>query len=141
MAAFLLDTDTLTLFQHDQPAVVRNVAAHAAGGIALATVTATVEEQVGGWYVRVRQARTPADHLLSSELLTRIAPTWSRFELLPLTPSVLATFDQLVRAKLGVKRNDLRIAAVALNAGATLVTRNRRDFARVPNLPLADWSA
>lgn len=36
---------------------------------------------------------------------------------------------------------DLLIAAQARRRGATLVTANTREFARVPDLALADWSA
>ena len=60
--------------------------------------------------------------------------------LAPLTAAAVARFEQLVRLKLNVKRNDLRIAATALELGATVVTRNRRDFARVPGLVIEDWS-
>jgi tRNA(fMet)-specific endonuclease VapC len=57
-----------------------------------------------------------------------------------MTVSARTQFDLLVGAKLNVKHNDLRIAAIAKEIGATVVTRNRRDFSRVPGLILENWA-
>lgn len=54
-------------------------------------------------------------------------------------PAILR-FDNLLAMKLGVCATDLRIAAVVLENGAALVTRNLRDFRRVPGLTIEDWS-
>jgi predicted nucleic acid-binding protein len=35
---------------------------------------------------------------------------------------------------------DLKIAAIAIATGSTLLSRNRRDFAKVTGLKCEDWS-
>jgi tRNA(fMet)-specific endonuclease VapC len=54
-------------------------------------------------------------------------------------PAVLR-FEKLRSQRLNIGMMDLRIAAVALESGRTVVTRNQRDFGRVPRLATVDWS-
>ena len=46
---------------------------------------------------------------------------------------------QLEKQGMKIGRNDLLIAATALAHGATLVTENVREFARVPGLEVESW--
>jgi tRNA(fMet)-specific endonuclease VapC len=43
--------------------------------------------------------------------------------------------------KIRIGTMDLRIAAIALTHGATLLSRNLVDFKRVPELEVEDWTA
>jgi tRNA(fMet)-specific endonuclease VapC len=138
MAVFVLDTDTLSLHQRNHPHVLRAVAAHPADTLVVTVVT--IEEQIGGWSALARSARTPDEHEAASRFLAGLVVSWGGFTLAPLTAAAVGRFGQLVRSKLNVKRNDLRIAAIALELGATVVTRNRRDFGRVVGLAIEDWS-
>ena len=62
---------------------------------------------------------------------------------LPITDAVAELFDRhrLSRKMKNIGRPDLLIACVALAHGATLVTRNTKDFAGIPNLKLENWAA
>jgi tRNA(fMet)-specific endonuclease VapC len=46
----------------------------------------------------------------------------------------------LLRQHLNIGSNDLKIAAIAMEGGGTVVTRNTRDFGRIPGLIWEDWS-
>ncbi|HMC63976.1 MAG TPA: hypothetical protein VKI65_03480, partial [Gemmataceae bacterium] len=57
MSFWVLDTDTLTLLQHNHPVVSAHAAQHTPQE--LGTTVITVEEQLAGWYRELRKARTP----------------------------------------------------------------------------------
>jgi len=50
-------------------------------------------------------------------------------------------FNELRRQKIRIGSRDLRISATALVHDLPLVTRNHKDFSRVPGLHIEDWAA
>lgn len=138
MAIFVLDTDILSLHQRKHPQVDAAIASHATDQLCISAIT--IEEQIGGWSALARAAKSPPQHEQASMFLSALVASWREFAIVPLTQPAILRFEALVQAKLNVKRNDLRIAAIALELGATVITRNRRDFSRVPGRRMDDWS-
>jgi tRNA(fMet)-specific endonuclease VapC len=138
MAVYLLDTSTLTLLQRGNTRVNSALAAHAGDTVGVTSVT--VDESLGGWYSLLRKSKIPSDEARAHALLADAVGLLAQFPIFPLTEAALNRFDQLVRLKLNVGRMDLRIAALALEMAATLVTNNAADFRRVPGLIWVDWS-
>ncbi len=138
MTPYVLDTDTLTLFQENHPAVVHEVAQHPRAELAVTVLS--VEEQLSGWYTRLRRARDVDELAAVYERMTVTASSLGRFQILSFTKPAILRFRQLYALKLGVKKMDLRIAAVTHENNGTVVTRNRRDFQRIPGLAIVDWS-
>jgi tRNA(fMet)-specific endonuclease VapC len=134
----VLDTDTLTLFQENHPVVVQRVGQHPPSDIAITVLS--VEEQLSGWYSRLRRAKDTDELVAAYQRRTSTAASLGRFQVLSFTKPAILRFQQLYAMKLGVSKMDLRIAAVTLEHGGTVVTRNRRDFQRVPGLAIVDWS-
>lgn len=140
MSVFILDTDTLTHYQHGDETVVAAVRAARERKLVVALTAVTVEEQAKGWFALFSKARTPAHVAQASRLFSAAVELWGTFRICPQTEASLVRFDQLVAAKLNVGKMDLRIASVALELGAVVVTHNQRDFGRVPGLVTADWT-
>ena len=73
-------------------------------------------------------------------LVTRLLPIWSRFPTRSFTESAIARFEDFRSLRLNVGSMDLRIAAIAIENNSIVVTRNRRDFDRIPGVVSEDWS-
>ena len=138
MSLFVLDTDLLTLYYRGDPIVVRRVHERPPGELAISILT--VDEQLTGWYTLTRQARRPEEIARAYAHLGEAVVRLGRWRILPYTESAIARVAQLKALRLNVRFMDLRIAAVALENQAVVVTRNRRDFGRVPGLSVEDWS-
>jgi tRNA(fMet)-specific endonuclease VapC len=139
MSRYLLDTDTLSLVQFGHATAVRRLAARADPDIALSAIS--FQEQMRGWLSRLNKLTAPpqlADWY--DRLVTRIFPVWRRYELLPFSLPAIQRFAQLRALRLNVGPMDLRLAAIALVNGLTVVTLNLRDFGRIPGLTTEDWS-
>jgi tRNA(fMet)-specific endonuclease VapC len=138
MSLYILDTDTLSLYHHGHAAVAARVAALAPSEYA--TTVLNVEEQIAGRFAQLRQARLPDEVAKAYQRLADTVQMLSRWQILCFTMPAIAQYGQLLKLKLGVGKMDLRIGAVALENNGVLVTRNVRDFQRIPNLIIENWA-
>jgi tRNA(fMet)-specific endonuclease VapC len=97
-------------------------------------------EQTLGANAYIQRARTVADVVRGYGMFQQILADFAGAQVLPFDPAAAAAFDTLRSQQVRIATMDLRIAAVALANGKTLLTRNRRDFQQVPGLNLEDWT-
>jgi tRNA(fMet)-specific endonuclease VapC len=137
----VFDTDILSDLLADVPTVVARAAALPLSQQGIAIVS--VEEVFRGQLNSLRTAAASKgrvtlpvvyDYFLFS--VERVA----RYRILPYTLAADAEFIRLRSMKVRIGTQDLRIASVALTNAATLVTRNARDYRRVPGLTLDVWN-
>ena len=106
----------------------------------MAVTAITVDESYAGWHARVRKARKPHEIADAFAGLAEAAAVFGSFSIIPFPVPAIRRFGALKKLKLNAGPNDLRIAAIALDAGGIVVTHNLRDFRRVPGLICEDWS-
>jgi tRNA(fMet)-specific endonuclease VapC len=134
----VLDTDMLTLIEEAHPEASRRFLEQRAEEVAVTVLT--VEEQLSGWYTLLRKAKEPGTLARAYRRLADTVRFLARLQILTYDERAMNRYDDLRKQKLQVGKTDLRIAAVVLEHGAVLVSRNARDFGRVPGLQLEDWS-
>jgi tRNA(fMet)-specific endonuclease VapC len=135
----LLDTDSFTLHQYGQERFVERYRT-ASEDPALTIITQI--EALRGRYDAVLKAEDGARLLAAQQGLIRTMNHLTSFAVVPFDEAVTAEFDRLRQIK-GLKkigRPDLLIAAIALANRATLVTRNLKDFRKVPGLQIENWA-
>lgn len=134
--SFLFTSESLYRRGHSD--LTRKVNAHPQAELAITVIT--VEEELAGWYNLIRKARTQDALATAYQRLADAISVLARWQLLSLDRPAMARHELLKSESLNVRRMDLRIAAIVLQRGVTLVTRNLRDFQRVPGLATEDWT-
>lgn len=138
MIQFVLDTDHVSLYQRQHPLVCHRI--NGTPTIQLAVTIISFEEQVAGRFMQIQRARNLIELVSAYQLLQGALEYFTKQQVLPFDETAALYFQQLQQQRLRVGTQDLRIAAIALANRCTVVTRNRRDFERVPGLSVADWS-
>ncbi|BAZ09312.1 hypothetical protein NIES4071_11200 [Calothrix sp. NIES-4071] len=135
---WILDTDTLTLYQNRNPRILQRLNQINFEQVAVTAVT--VEEQMRGWLDAIRQSSEPQRLVWGYLGLRRGIEFFNRIRILDFDQNASEFYKELKQAKIRVGTQDLRIAAIAISNNAILVTRNLRDFSRIPNLKFEDWT-
>jgi tRNA(fMet)-specific endonuclease VapC len=139
MSLYILDTDMLTLYHRGHLLVRQRVLSHSPSELAITVIS--VEEELSGWYTLLRQAKQAPQVERVYQRLAESIPLLAQWRILSFVQAAIPRRDALRGLKLNVRKMDLRIAAITLESSGILVTRNLRDFQRVPNLSLEDWAA
>lgn len=107
-----------------------------------AVTIVVVEETLRGRLNVVRKAEAGKARVSlqrAYELLQDTIHYVEQFAILSYTDPAEHLYQSWRQQKLRVGTHDLRIAAICVAQGATLVSRNRRDFESVPGLSVEFW--
>jgi tRNA(fMet)-specific endonuclease VapC len=141
MTLWVLDTDSLSLLERGNPKIQERLRQVNTDSVAISIVTA--EEKMKGRLAAINSLSgiERIDHLaVAYRDLQSSIEDLQALPILPFSELAKDRYRDLLQQKIRVGSHDLRIAAIVLSVEGILVTRNRRDFERVPNLQMTDWS-
>ena len=138
MTQYVLDTDHLSLARFGHARVMARILSQRNETIATSIVS--IEEQLTGWYTQIRKARDLSQRERAYAGLFDVINGAANIRVLQFRHSALELADSLRKQYPRLGRNDLAIAAIALDFNAVLVTRNTQDFELIAGLRIEDWS-
>jgi tRNA(fMet)-specific endonuclease VapC len=140
----ILDTDLPTLVQRKSGEAYKrlNDRLEAASSDQVIGVTIVrLEEQMRGWLAWIAKAKS-MERLVEAYLRLRgLLDDFGTRTVLDFDEQAATIYRRLIQSRIRVGAMDLRIAAVARARNATLLSRNLKDFRRVPDLHVEDWTA
>ena len=141
MALYILDTDHMSILEreNDEQRTLRaRLRGHPSDDIA--TTIVSFEEQVKGWTSHLAKAGTTNQQIARYRKLKLQLNNYCRTTVVDFDERSGEHFERLRKARARAGTMDLKIAAIALANDATLLTRNLRDFEKVPGLKVEDWT-
>ena len=133
MIRFPLDTDHISLHERGHPPLRARFGTLPPDSLAVSVVT--VEEALRGRLAVLARQSAGQDQERAYAKLMETVRFFGSIQVVLFDARCDQQFQALRSQRVRVGAQDLRIAATALAHGLTLVTRNRRDFARVPGCP------
>ena len=139
MSRYILDTNIVTFSQHGNPHIAQRAKIVGISNIFITTVT--LEEQLKGRLAAISRCATKPELLpIAHQNLLITQRYFCNMNLLDFHESACECFKKLRQQKINIGTQDLRIAAIALVNDAILVTQNYKDFIKVPDLKMEDWT-
>ena len=139
---FLLDTEHLALLQRKTEPYYSNILQKMQSFEVTQFFTTIIsfQEEVCGWQSAISQARNTGQIIYAYQRLRGVLTDFSKLQVLDFNLDASMQFDQLRQQRVRIGTLDLRIAAIALKHDCTVLTRNLRDFRKVPGLKVENWS-
>lgn len=137
MTIYILDTDHLSLYGRNHPVVIARLSA---SQVKLTTTAINVEEQLRGRLAQVAEAKDGVTQSSAYQRLVETMMMLSEFEILQYDEKSRDIYQALKEQRVRVGTQDLRIASITLAYNGILLTRNIRDFEKIPGLTIQDWS-
>ena len=138
----ILDTDLLTLIQrHTEPAYSRlRARLNSFAPKDVRTTIVSLEEQMRGWLSTIARFRNRSQEIAAYQRLHNLLMFFGSIPVLPYDDGAAERFAELHKLRLHVGAMDLKIAAITLSQNGLLLSRNLKDFSRVPGLRVEDWT-
>ena len=135
----LLDTDHVTHLQWGGPAAEKISRRLQEAGLDIAATTIiSYEEHVRGWLSRLSAPKTLMYEVEIYAKLRQQLEFYQTLEIHDFTEFAAIEFQKLRHIPVRIGTKDLKIAAIALASDALLLTKNLRDFRKVPGLRVED---
>ncbi|MGE0132359.1 MAG: type II toxin-antitoxin system VapC family toxin [Blastocatellales bacterium] len=140
---YILDTDHVSLLEKKQTAESQRLLFRLTGvpSEEKATTIVTFEEQMRGWMAWIAQAPSLREQVVRYGYLNQTLQRYCAFTVLDFDEHAAEGFQRLKTARIRIGAMDLKIASIALANNATLLSRNLKDFSKVPGLKVEDWAA
>jgi tRNA(fMet)-specific endonuclease VapC len=94
-----------------------------------------------GWLAYLARARTVTQQIQAYWRLGRYLDRYRRIRVVDFDERAAVEFQRLRRLNTRIGTMDLKIAAIVLSKGDTLLSRNLSDFRRISGLKVEDWTS